>query len=72
MITVGKFVSGTKHNIIPEIALLEGTARSIDRHTWKMMPLWIKQISENTARANGLTAAVEYERGYPVLYNIPG
>ena len=71
VVTVGKFVSGTKHNIIPETALLEGTARSIDRHTWKMMPVWIKQIAENTARANGLTAAVEYERGYPVLFNDP-
>jgi amidohydrolase len=71
VITVGKFVSGTKHNIIPETALLEGTARSIDRETWRMMPLWIKQIAENTARANGLTAAVEYERGYPVLDNDP-
>ena len=71
VITVGRFVSGTKHNIIPETALLEGTARSIDRDTWKMMPRWIKQIAENTARANGLTAAVEYERGYPVLYNDP-
>ena len=72
VVTVGRFVSGTKHNIIPEAALLEGTARTIDRHTWKMMPLWIKQIAVSTARANGLTAAVEYERGYPVLYNDPG
>lgn len=71
VVTVGKFVSGTKHNIIPETALLEGTARSIDRDTWKMMPLWIKQIAENTAKANGLIAAVEYERGYPALYNDP-
>ena len=69
VVTVGKFVSGTKHNIIPETALLEGTARSLDRDTWKMMPVWIKQIAGNTAKANGLTAAVEYERGYPVLYN---
>jgi amidohydrolase len=71
VVTVGRFVSGTKHNIIPETALLEGTARSIDRRTWKMMPRWIRQIAENTARANGLRAAVEYERGYPVLYNDP-
>jgi amidohydrolase len=71
VITVGKFVSGTKHNIIPETALLEGTARSIDRHTWKMMPVWIRQIAENTAKANSLTAEVEYERGYPVLCNDP-
>ena len=71
VVTVGRFVSGAKHNIIPETALLEGTARSIDRHIWKMMPVWIKLIAENTARANGLTAKVEYERGYPVLYNDP-
>ncbi|MDP2807423.1 MAG: amidohydrolase [bacterium] len=71
VVTVGRFVSGAKHNIIPETALLEGTARSINRHTWKMMPVWIKQIASGVAKANGLTAAVEYERGYPVLYNDP-
>jgi amidohydrolase len=71
VVTIGRFVAGTKHNIIPETALLEGTARSIDRHTWQMLPVWIRQIAEGTARANGLKAEVEYERGYPVLYNDP-
>jgi len=71
VITVGKVEAGTKHNIIPEKAVLVGTARTIDRHSTKMMPAWIKQMASGVARANGLKAGVKYERGYPVLFNDP-
>lgn len=69
VITVGKMEAGTKHNIIPEEALLIGTARTIDRYSTKMMPIWIRRMAEGIAAANGLKAKVKYERGYPVLYN---
>lgn len=71
VVTVGRIAGGTKHNIIPEAVELEGTARSIDPHTARMMPVWIKEAAENTARAGGLSAKVDYERGYPVLSNDP-
>jgi amidohydrolase len=71
VVTVGRFIAGTKHNIIPQTALLEGTARTIDRHSWAMMPRWIARIARDTARAHGQTAAVDYQRGYPVLVNDP-
>lgn len=71
VVTVGKITGGTKHNIIPETVELEGTARSIDARTTRMMPFWIKQMAEGTARAAGLSATVDYERGYPVLANDP-
>ena len=45
-----------------------GEPHSIEQENKRRL---IKQIAENTARANGLTAAVEYERGYPVLFNDP-
>jgi amidohydrolase len=69
VITVGRIEAGSKHNIIPERALLAGTARSIDRHTTRMLPLWMGQLVRGIARANGLRASLRYERGYPVLYN---
>ncbi|MRR10288.1 amidohydrolase, partial [bacterium] len=72
VVTVGRFVAGTKHNIIPQTALLEGTARTIDRHSHAMMPRWIARIARDTARAYGQTAVLDYERGYPVLVNDPG
>jgi amidohydrolase len=71
VVTVGRISGGTKHNIIPETVELEGTARSIDVRTARMMPAWISRIAENTARAAGLRASVDYERGYPVLSNDP-
>lgn len=71
VVTVGRIAGGTKHNIIPETVELEGTARSIDPHTARMMPVWIREVAENTARAGGLKAEVHYERGYPVLSNDP-
>ncbi|MDQ7797384.1 MAG: amidohydrolase [Candidatus Edwardsbacteria bacterium] len=72
VVTVGKIRAGSKHNIIPQEAILIGTARTIDPHSTKMMPLWIRQLAEGIARANGLKARVGYERGYPVLFNDPG
>ena len=71
VITVGKVEAGTKHNIIPKKAVLIGTARTIDRHSTKMMPAWIKQMVSGIARANGLKAEVKYDKGYPVLFNDP-
>ncbi len=72
VITIGKVEAGSKHNIIPETALLSGTARTIDPYSTKMMPIWIRQLAEGIARANGLKASLRYERGYPVLFNDPG
>jgi amidohydrolase len=71
VITVGKVESGSKHNIIPDRAVLEGTARSIDRQTCKMMPEWIKQAAAGVAQAGGLAVKLYYQRGYPVLVNDP-
>jgi len=71
VVTVGRISGGTKHNIIPESVEIEGTARSIDARTTRMMPAWIRRIAEGTARAAGLRAEVDYERGYPVLRNDP-
>ena len=71
VVTVGTFQAGTKHNIIPQTALLEGTARTIDARSHRLMPGWIRRIAANVARAHGQTANVEYERGYPVLVNDP-
>ncbi len=71
VITVGRVEAGSKHNIIPEQARLAGTARSIDRHTTRMLPIWMGQMVRGIARANGLKADFRYERGYPVLYNDP-
>lgn len=72
VVTVGQVEAGSKHNIIPQKALLTGTARTIDPYSTKMMPVWIRQLAEGVARANGLKASLNYERGYPVLFNDPG
>ncbi len=72
VVTVGQVQAGSKHNIIPQQAILTGTARTIDPHSAKMMPVWIGQMAEGIARANGLKASLSYERGYPVLVNDPG
>ncbi|MBU1356622.1 MAG: amidohydrolase [Candidatus Edwardsbacteria bacterium] len=72
VVTVGQVQAGSKHNIVPQQALLTGTARTIDFYSTKMMPIWIRQLAEGIARANGLKASLRYERGYPVLFNDPG
>ncbi len=71
VVTVGQVQAGSKHNIIPQQAFLAGTVRTIDPYSTKMMPIWIEQLAEGIARANGLKASLRYERGYPVLFNDP-
>jgi hippurate hydrolase len=72
VITVGKFVGGTKDNIIPDDAVFEATLRSLSEETRSEMAHKIELLSTRVAEAHGLTAEVEYLPGYPVTVNDDG
>jgi amidohydrolase len=61
--------AGTTHNVIPERATLEGTVRSYGGALYNELPTIVQTIAENTARAHGARAVVEYERKYPATVN---
>ncbi|GIG38811.1 M20 metallopeptidase family protein [Cellulomonas phragmiteti] len=69
VVTVGRVAAGTKDNIIPDVAHLEATVRTFSPATHAAVPERIARLCEHVAAAHGLTATVEYTRGYPVTVN---
>src|SRR3989475_1611744 len=70
VVTIGSVHSGTKENIIPDEAVLQGTIRTLDEATRKRAKAKVEQVAEGVARAFGAKATVEFEKdAYPVTIN---
>lgn len=71
VITVGKFHSGVRANIIPETAELEGTIRTLDSKMQKDVHEKIKLVAKNVAEAWGAEVDVVIDTKTLVTYNDP-
>ena len=71
VITVGKFHSGVRANIIPETAELEGTIRTLDSKMQKDVHEKIKLVAKNVAEAWGAEVDVKIDTKTLVTYNDP-
>ena len=71
VITVGRFNSGIRENIIPEEAFMAGTIRTLDDGMQDKIHERIKLTATKIAESAGATAEVKIKRGYPVTYNDP-
>ncbi len=71
VITVGKFHSGVRPNIIPEEALLEGTIRTLDSKMQKETHERIRKVATTVAEALGAVAEVTIDTKTLVTYNDP-
>jgi carboxypeptidase Ss1 len=70
VITIGAVHSGTKENIIPDEAFLQGTIRTLDEATRKRAKAKVQSTAQGVARAFGAKAIVEFVRdAYPVTVN---
>jgi carboxypeptidase Ss1 len=70
VITVGSVHGGTKENIIPDQAVLEGTIRTLDETTRMRAKAKVQKVAQGVARAFGAKAIVEFEKdAYPVTVN---
>jgi len=70
VLTVGTFSTDSgASNIIPDIAKMEGTVRTLDPECRTMMETRIKEVATNTAAAFGASAEVAWFPGYPVTIN---
>jgi hippurate hydrolase len=69
VVTVGRFVSGTKENIIPDAAELEATVRSLSAKARLKVQHDIERLAQGIAAAHGLEVEVTYKLGYPVTVN---
>jgi len=74
VVTVGIMKAGTRNNIIPASAFLEGTIRTFEDSYADQIRNEIKIIAENIAEAHHAKANVQFKvyGGYPVTVNDEG
>ncbi|MET0539349.1 MAG: M20/M25/M40 family metallo-hydrolase, partial [Xanthobacteraceae bacterium] len=63
------FQGGTTDNVIPQTAILRGTARSLTPKVRDQLESRLQQMVTATAQAYGATARLTYRRDYPVTRN---
>jgi hippurate hydrolase len=63
--------AGESTNVIPEIATLAGTVRTLDETIRQAIAADIRTLAEAAAKAHGCRAEVGYDFGYPVTVNDP-
>lgn len=71
VITVAKFNSGVRFNIIPEEAMLEGTLRTLDSKMLVDVQERMKLTAAKIAEASNATAEVNFFEKTLVTYNTP-
>jgi amidohydrolase len=69
VISICMFQSGHTDNVIPQHAVLRGTARSLTPDVRELLHKRIGEVIEGTARMYGASAKVTYTNGYPVVVN---
>ena len=69
VITVGKFHSGLRNNIIPEEAVLDGTIRTLDTQMQKEVHEKIRRTATNIAEASGATIDLSIDTKTLVTFN---
>jgi len=69
VVTVGRVEGGTTFNIIPNEAMMFGTARSLTEETRQNIYLYMKRIVEGIAASYGASGRFDYNWGPPALVN---
>ncbi|GER75093.1 M20 family metallopeptidase [Weizmannia acidilactici] len=69
VVTIGKFHAGVAPNVIADTAVLEGTVRTFDEEVRHKVKAELESIVENVCAAHHAKGTVEYQFGYPAVYN---
>jgi amidohydrolase len=69
VVTVTQFHAGDADNVIPDQAILRGTARSFAVDSEKILEPLMRRVAEGVAAAHGATVELNYDHRYPVLVN---
>ena len=69
VISICTFQAGSADNVIPQTALLRGTARTLKPEMRELVRKRLSEVIEGTARLYGAKANFSLRRGYPVLSN---
>ena len=71
VVSFGMVQGGTINNIIPTTVTLKGTVRTFDPKVQALIEGRLKTVVEETGRAFGAEARLEYFIGYPTVVNDP-
>jgi amidohydrolase len=66
VVTIGEIKGGTTDNVIPDVATLFGTIRTLSRPRRLSVQAGLKQLAEGIAAAHGASAEVTFTEGFPV------
>ena len=69
IVTVGALNAGRANNVIPPMATLELSVRSLDAGVRDLLQQRITALVQAQATSFGVSARVDYKRDYPVLVN---
>lgn len=71
VVSVCSIHSGTRNNIIPDDAVLEGTMRTVNDATKRRVASLVRQLANSVCKTFGAGCEVEIEDAYPVTVNDP-
>ncbi|QWF80002.1 M20 metallopeptidase family protein [Amycolatopsis sp. CA-230715] len=71
VLSVTRIAAGTTSNIIPEVAELEGTIRTLSEQTRALVREELPRVCEAVGQAHGCRVLADVEPGYPVTVNDP-
>jgi hippurate hydrolase len=71
VVSVTRMQGGTANNVIPDVATLAGTIRTLKPELRESTQAQLRRIAEGIAAAHGAEASVTVSRGYPVTVNHP-
>lgn len=71
VITVGRIQAGTTNNVIPEVAVIEGTIRSFSERSRELAHEGLQRLAPHIAQAHTADAEVEIIPGFPVTHCAP-
>ncbi|MFS8038285.1 M20 aminoacylase family protein [Xanthobacter sp. AM11] len=69
VVSICMFHAGEADNVLPPVAKLGGTARSLDPQVRLHLRERVREVAQGVAAAYGATATVEFSEGYPVTSN---
>src|SRR5205814_2908413 len=69
VVSICMFHAGSTDNVIPQTALLRGTARSLTPEVRDLLEKRLTEVVEGTARLYGAKATLTYQRDYPITRN---
>jgi amidohydrolase len=72
VVTVAHIEAGSRDNVIPDTAFLEGTIRTLSPERRRDVVAAVQRVATHVAAAHEMTLAWEHVEGYPVTVNDAG